>query len=268
MRQRNKERISQYNNSITQLNEENSTLKGQLSHLQDDLDKERKNAEKMKDVKLERDELKQQNADLMIRLDKEKKEQYEAGRKSVLGLIEHTYYPDFDALLLSSSLQTIQRDLPFVEDAAIKEKMQDLQSYFEAQKVLSEKYDDQKMIFAQTKIQGLTQSNAVKALGASLRSYKSCYDALKETIEKINTIDNEVFANTDKIQKEKQKDIWAELSDYFLEYRFDFAEYPYLTGIVMEIINRKQRDANADISDLMEKPVKPNSNVRIKPVKP
>ena len=64
------------------------------------------------------------------------------------------------------------------------------------------------------------------------------------------------------------KEILAELSDYFYNYSFDFAEYPYLSGIVMEIINRKQKDANADISDLMEEPVKPNSNARIKPVKP
>jgi len=64
------------------------------------------------------------------------------------------------------------------------------------------------------------------------------------------------------------KEIMAELSDYFYNYSFDFAEYPYLTGIVMEIINRKQRDANADISDLMRETVKPNSNVHIKPMKP
>lgn len=268
VRQRNNERLSQYNNSITQLNEENSTLKGQLSKLQDDLEKERKKAEKIKDVKAERDSLMTQNTALQIRLDKEKKEQFDAGRKSVLGRIEQAYSSDFDVLVQSTSLKTVQRDLPFVEDATIKKKMQDLQSYFDAKQVLSEKYDEQKVLAAQSKIKSLSQTNAVKALGESLENYKFSFDALRETINKIKERDQKFIANDDYSEKLKMKEILAELSDYFYNYSFDFAEYPYLSGIVMEIINRKQKDANADISDLMEEPVKPNSNARIKPVKP
>ena len=268
VRQRNNERLSQYNNSITQLNEENSTLKGQLSKLQDDLEKERKKAEKIKDVKAERDSLMTQNTALQIRPDKEKKEQFDAGRKSVLGRIEQAYSSDFDVLVQSTSLKTVQRDLPFVEDATIKKKMQDLQSYFDAKQVLSEKYDEQKVLAAQSKIKSLSQTNAVKALGESLENYKFSFDALRETINKIKERDQKFIANDDYSEKLKMKEILGELSDYFYNYSFDFAEYPYLSGIVMEIINRKQKNTNADISDLMEESVKPNPNIRIKPVKP
>lgn len=268
MRKTSNERIGYYEDSLTHLNDEYRTLKGKVLQLQDDLDKEKKNAEKLKDIKTERDELNQQNADLLIRLDKEKKEQYEVGRRSVIGRVEQAYNSDFDVLVQSTSIKVVQRDLPFVEDASVKKKMQDLQSYFEAQQVLCEKYDEQKVVAAQSKIQSLPQTNAVKILGESLENYKFSFDALRETINKIKERDQRFIANDDYSEKLKMKEILAELSDYFYNYSFDFAEYPYLSGIVMEIINRKQKDANADISDLMEESVKPNSNARIKPVKP
>lgn len=268
VRKTSNERIAVFVDSLTRLNNEYRTLNGRVLQLQDDLEKERKKAEKIKDVKAERDSLMTQNTALQIRLDKEKKEQFDAGRKSVLGRIEQTYSSDFDVLVQSTSLKTVQRDLPFVEDATIKKKMQDLQSYFEAKQVLSEKYDELKVVAAQSKIKSLSQTNAVKALGESLENYKFSFDALRETINKIKERDQKFIANDDYSEKLKMKEILAELSDYFYNYSFDFAEYPYLSGIVMEIINRKQKDANADISDLMEEPVKPNSNARIKPVKP
>lgn len=268
VRKSSNERIAVFVDSLTRLNNEFRTLNGRVLQLQDDLEKERKKAEKIKDVKAERDSLMTQNTALQIRLDKEKKEQFDAGRKSVLGRIEQAYSLDFDVLVQSTSLKTIQRDLPFVEDATIKKKMQDLQSYFEAQQVLSEKYDEQKVVAAQSKIKSLSQTNTVKALGESLENYKFSFDALRETINKIKERDQKFIANDDYSEKLKMKEILAELSDYFYNYSFDFAEYPYLSGIVMEIINRKQKDANADISDLMIESIKPNSNARIKPVKP
>lgn len=268
MRKTSNERTAVFVDSLTRLNNEYRTLNGRVLQLQDDLEKERKKAEKIKDVKAERDSLMTQNTALQIRLDKEKKEQFDAGRKSVLGRIEQAYSSGFDVLVQSTSLKTVQRDFPFVEDATIKKKMQDLQSYFEAQQVLCEKYDEQKVVAAQSKINSLPKTNAVKALGESLVNYKFSFDALRETINKIKERDQKFIANDDYSENLKMKEILAELSDYFYNYSFDFAEYPYLTGIVMEIINRKQRDVNADISDLMIESVKPNSNARIKPVKP
>lgn len=268
IKHKNNTQIALFVDSLSRLNTEYKTLKVNFIQVQEDLEKEKKKAEKVKDIKAERDSLMTQNAALQIRLDNEKKEQFDAGRKSVLGLIEQAYSSDFDVLVQSTSLKTVQRDLPFVEDATIKKKMQDLQSYFEAQQVLCEKYDEQKVVAAQSKINSLPKTNAVKALGESLVNYKFSFDALRETINKIKERDQKIIANDDYSEYRKMKEILEELSDYFYNYSFDFAEYPYLSGIVMEIINHKQKDANADISNLMKESVRPNSNARIKPVKP
>lgn len=251
-------------NKNKELEEKNTSLKNSFSQLQKELDRERDNAEKMKDIKTERDDLKQQNTALLLRLDKERKEQFDAGKQSVLGCIEQAYNSDFDVLVQSTSLKAVLRDIPFVEDVFIKKKMQDLQSYFEAQLVLCEKYDEQKVMAAQSKLKSLPQTNTVKALGESLGNYKFSFDALRETINKIKEKDKKFIANDDYSEKLKMKEILAELSDYFYNYSFDFAEYPYLSGIVMEIIYRKQRDANANISDLIDNFSQPNPNVHIK----
>ena len=36
-------------------------------------------------------------------------------------------------------------------------------------------------------------------------------------------------------------------------YHFNFTDYPYLSELVLETMKRKQKDANSDISDLVEK---------------
>jgi hypothetical protein len=45
--------------------------------------------------------------------------------------------------------------------------------------------------------------------------------------------------------------VLSEISVYIFNYDFNFTYYPYLSNIVLEIIKRKQPDADADISDLL-----------------
>lgn len=241
-----KDILANCNNEKNRLESENKDLQRKNTQLQKEVDNN-------KNIRTERDNLKQENETLLKRLEIEKQEQFEAGKKSVINRIEQTYGDEFDMLIRSTSLQTIQRDLPFVEDTVIEKKMQDLQLYFEVQQVLCEKYDEQKVQAALSQIKSLPQTKTVKALGESLDKYPFSFNALGETINKIIENDKNFIANDDFIKKEKMKVVMAELSDYFYNYDFDFAEYPYLSSIVMEIMNRKQKDVNADLSDMLKK---------------
>ncbi len=87
----------------------------------------------------------------------------------------------------------------------------------------------------------------------NLEMYKLRNEGLNIAITKIIELDKKFVANDDYTQNTKLLDILAELSWYFRNYRFNFIDYPYLSNIVLDIMKLKQKNANADISDLLSK---------------
>jgi hypothetical protein len=269
------------NDSITKLISENKIeikrLTDRVGKLEKDLAKEKdKVADLNKStVKIQNDTLQNQNnrlnaqiADLkQIIADKDKQiaeirkngdikanEKYQAGRNDALSSLINSYKnKSFDDLIKSSTKESVHRDFLLINHTEVGQTLIDLQTYFSAKELLSKKFDDSQIKNAQPQLDSLKQqSELLKNLKETIRDYKLCNDALKTTIEKIQKIDK-VPANDDKTQEIKLKDILFELAWYFRNYRFNFTDYPYHSYIVLEIMNRKQKDANADISDLLEK---------------
>jgi hypothetical protein len=183
-------------------------------------------------------------------------EQFVAGQQEVYNQIAQSYQlKPFDDLVKSSTKLSVDRDITLIgNNAAAKQKLQDLQKYFAAQQVLEEKYGEENVKNAQARLNTITQSDAaVKILNGKLEKYKSCTDALKTTIDKILLLDKQTKANNEEIQKRKLQDILLEFSWYFRNYRFNFNDYPYLSDIILEIMKLKQKDANSDISHLTSK---------------
>ena len=56
-----------------------------------------------------------------------------------------------------------------------------------------------------------------------------------------------------RFEKKKLDKILAEFSFFIFNYEFNFLDYPYLSDIILEIIKRKQPNADADISNLLNK---------------
>lgn len=178
----------------------------------------------------------------------------EIGKQEVINQILQSYNRPFDELIASSTLQMVERDLLIVGDKLPQgNKLPALQSYFIAEQVLHEKFNQHKVDNAVSLIAGIEQTDLVKKLNKNLNDYKLCNDALKKTIEKIVKIDEDFVANDDETQKDKLKEILTELSWYFRNYRFNFSDYPYLSEVVLEIMKLKQKDANTDIRYLLEK---------------
>jgi|GEM_PF-1005303 len=199
-----------------------------------------------------------ENRVIAIKQEGEKKEQqkYIAGQQSVFHQIAIKYQSmSFNDLVNISSKASVERDLPLVGDNdAAKQKLQNLQKYFVAQSMLEHKYDAQNMQNALNHLNSITEkSELLDKLKTRIEDYKLCSDALKITIGKILKLDNNFNANDDYAQKTKLQDILVELAWYFRNYQFNFTDYPYLADIVLEIMTKKQRDANADMSVLFSK---------------
>jgi chromosome segregation ATPase len=239
-------KLNNANNEVSTLNKntvkiERDKLLQQISNLQTDTATLRRQlSEKNTQIEKEAAECQQKE-----------QEQYKKGQRSVSQQIERTYQGNFDTLIKLSTKQSIERDVRLVSNKEIKTKMQDLQKYFAAKQVLSEKYDEQKIKVLQAQLSSIEQTELVKNLTDNLEKYKMRSDALKSTIGKIQDIDRKITANSDYSKQEKLKLIMPELSSYCYNYSFNY--YPYLVDIVLEIVKRKQKDANASITDLLGK---------------
>lgn len=161
----------------------------------------------------------------------------------------------FDDLIKSSTKESVARDMQLVgNNPELKPVLNDLQIYFNAQELLSKKFDAVQVKNAQTQLSPIKyQSKLLNVLKDNVEFYQDFNTALKETISKLVDLDKQTSASGDsEIQKMKFKDIVNDLADYMYNY-YDYAKYPYLSDIVLEIIKRKRSNADADITDLLIK---------------
>jgi hypothetical protein len=259
-----------HNNELSVLNSRISKLNKDLTAANDkvaDLDKNR--------VKTERDNLQQQVNELKAGstnlnqqlLEKDRQiavtktecnnkaqEQYKAGQQSAFSQIERSYQKSFDNLIKSSSKQSVEYDLPLVDNEAIKKKMQDLQKYFTAKQIFENKYNAQDLQYAKKELQSINQqSELLEELRKNIDSYEDVNMELKNMISKIIEIDKTMAASTIKIETAKLEKVSALISRYIYDYSFNFIDYPYLSSIILKIIDRKQNDVDAEISDLLNR---------------
>jgi peptidoglycan hydrolase CwlO-like protein len=178
------------------------------------------------------------------------------GKAEALASIVNSYKNrPFDDLIKSSTKGSVDRDMQLVgNNPEVKPVLNDLQIYFNAQELLSEKFDAVKIKNAQTQLNQINrQSKLLDALKEDVDFYQNFKTALKETISKLVNLDKRKSADGDPdIQKLKFNDIVTILTDYIYNY-YDYTKYPYLSDIVLEIIKRKQPNADADITDLLIK---------------
>lgn len=181
----------------------------------------------------------------------------ENGKREALANILNTYKgKKFDDLIKMSSKESVQRDRQLVGNTEVKQTLDDLEKYFNAQELFSKRFEINSVKNAQNQINQINQqSELVTNLKDKLENFKIFNDGLKEMIEKINNLDKKesVKGMGEQIEKQKYNKILSELTSYIFSYDFNFTDYPYLSGIYIEIIKRKQPNADADISDLLYK---------------
>jgi len=177
----------------------------------------------------------------------------EKGKVEIQNNIVQKYNKPLDELIVTTTLKSLERDISIIGDKTIvQQKILSLQTYFNSEKSLNEKYNQEKVDNAINQLKSLEQTENVLKNIDKLSKYKLCNDGLKTTIDKIVENDK-IVATTEDTQKDKLKDILVDIAWYIRNYRFNFNDYPYLSEIVLEIIKSKQKDANTDISLLKEK---------------
>jgi len=250
----NKNQIEKLKVDTAKLCQEVKTLKSQIVFLNETKVKFEKDS--LQIVEYEKNILQKE-----IRIDEEKKlgEQklirgIEIGKQDILNQIIQMYNRQFDELILSSTLKSIERDLAiFVNNPEITEKLSHLQNYFISEKVLFEKYNEPRVRASQSQLSMLVQTELVRNLVYKLSRYELHNNGLIYTIKQIINIDSTFTANDDYSQKMKLQTILSELAYYFRNYSFNFTDYPYLAERVLEIIKIKQKDPNEPISPLLDK---------------
>lgn len=182
---------------------------------------------------------------------------YAEGLASVYNEISRVYKTKtFDELIHSSTRQSVERDLLLIgDDVLAKQKLENLKKYFDAYSILEDRFDIQRQQNAQTQLNSIKEnSTLVTKLNKSIEEYELSNTALKKAIYKIMEIDRNFVADKyEDIQKTKRKDILDELSSYSYNYRFNFREYPYLSKIILDIMDIKQENPDTNIDYFLSK---------------
>ena len=182
----------------------------------------------------------------------------ENGKNEVLNKLVNIYKNNsFDELINSSSIESVQRDKQLIgNNTDIIQIITDLETYFNAENLLSKKYDAEQVNNANSQVTLIKQqSKLVAALKNNLTNFKTFNEGLNAVIQNIIAIDiDESVKNMSPVVvKSKLDKILSELSKFIFDYNFNFVDYPYFSDIVLEIIKRKQPNPDADISDLLKK---------------
>lgn len=175
-------------------------------------------------------------------------------------LYQNNISPDslFEKLVNIYSLETVNRDLTLAPNIKM---LQNLKKYYEALEVLNQKYDTVKVLGAIDKLKSVQQSSnclfpSVSKLNAFLSSYYNMNNSLKLVFNRIiREIDSKTAVNGlgKKPQDIKLELILFHLSSYFFNSERDFLEYPYIRGIVFELMKMKRGNPDTSIEDLINR---------------
>lgn len=182
----------------------------------------------------------------------------ENGKNEILDKLLNTYKnKSLDELIKSSSLTALLRDKQLIgNNTDVKQLIFELETYFNAEKLLSNKFNASQVNNALSQLPLIKQqSKLVTTLKDNLDNFKAFNDGLNTAIKNIIEIDKiELVKGVSKeVINSKLNKVLSELSKYIFDYNFNFVDYPYLSDVVLEIIKRKQPNPDADISDLLMK---------------
>lgn len=180
----------------------------------------------------------------------------EKGRNEAIQDITNNYRnKSFDTLIQFSTKFSVQRDIHLVgKNDSVKAILLDLLIYFDKKELFTKKYNVSLIENAQKTLTQLKRtSSLLEQLKVDTKSYKKYTESLLQTISKLDDLDKRKSALDDpEIEKKKFKDIIAILADYLYNYT-DYGKYPYLSDIVLDVIQRKAEDSDKDLSDLLKK---------------
>jgi hypothetical protein len=264
-------------NDIKSLKEENKDLKAKLATAKikwkeyfesDEISKKdilkNENNELVKKVELltrEKNEINKQITEQKKIIEDEQnkrnlygKEERERGKEEIYKRIAEKYEKPFDTLVNLLTFNIVKLDTSILAGHDYNKQICiDVLNYFEAERVLSEKFDEQGVKKALEMLSNIKQDSiAIKELADKIYSYNKKNEALKVLIEDIKKIDSRLTANDEDTEDLKKAEIFRRIYLYFYKNKYNLTDYPYITKVILKIINMKERDANQSISKLLD----------------
>ena len=226
------------------LKKENSKLKVEISNLE--------NASLKKDSTYSKEKLTYENS---INVLSEELKTQKQGMQIIRNQLMDFYNKPFEELVGITSLNTIKRDLKILENEPIQKKIKSIQFYHESKLALSEKYNEIRVKEILDQLNSLEKNEANKKLIEHLVSYKYRYQFLQEALAEIIRVDLEEGEreNNKLIRPIKFEKVIRPLTAYFDAYKTNFFEYPYLNDIIIEIIQKKENNVDADLNYLLQR---------------
>jgi hypothetical protein len=180
------------------------------------------------------------------------------GRQEVFSLISEPYLKkSFDELISISSINTIDRDLKYIQEIpGVRDLRSDLGIYFRAKELLDKRLDTTAVDTLRARLKRIKrESRKLGELMEVVSNYKLVNNGLKEIIIRIDSIDNKenVIGQPKEVQQMKQNKVFIQISSYIFNYDFRFEEYPYLAKVILELMNRKKPNPDAEVEDLLDR---------------
>src|SRR5690554_2809386 len=217
-----------------------STKVQKYRNLKSDYEKDLQNKETeindLNAIILERDEA-------LSQVDRDKKESFINGKREVLESLKLLYQQSLDSLITMTTRESVSRDLDLLlrykretNDGAVLEVLETLLDYFDAQKLLWERFQKEKVQAAKIKLESFSvKSEKSQILVQTLSRYEAINSGLREALLKIKEYDEKNTANSYSIHQRKLKEfIIPEISDFIFNYDFQFKDYPFLTENIMK----------------------------------
>jgi hypothetical protein len=236
--------------------------KKQISDLKEDIEIKKQEHDSI--IKIKQTQIKNLRSDLQKKIN-EKKEEVEEAKKRVkdqfLDNISLTYLSNnnFDDLINSSNIQTLQRDRDLLgnkllTNKRLKQKFDDLKVYYTSKALLDMPFNETKVKTARQKLSTIkTKSKLIPELNENLEYYLDAYQGFTDCLDAIKSIDLKGMVNGKgrPIEMIKYNNIVAEISSYIKDYGLTYSNYPYISEILFKIIDKKYRNVDANIQTLL-----------------
>jgi len=175
-----------------------------------------------------------------------------------LKMIIDYYTQSFDLLVDQISIPVLERDLRYLSQFDSDENaitvIQDLILFANAKNLLYGKYEKQNVDSICTKLDNITsRGQSVGKLRDLLSKWAVRTEGLRITINDIQKENESLPGDSDILRQEKLNGTWSHIGQYLFAYGVDLEDYPGLRRIIFDLIKRKQQDANARVSDFLEK---------------
>jgi hypothetical protein len=261
----NKQLSSNHNATVRKYADSTENLKKELSSFEK-YKSDKKTIETTISVKsdsiiLLKKQITQKEDEIKTIIEKSKKDaviEKDNGRNEVLNQLVYTYKNNsFDDLINSSSIKTVQRDKQIIgNNTEVNQIITDLEIYFNAINLFENKFIAPQVNDAISQVNLIKQqSKLVSTLKDNLDNFKTFNEGLIATIHSIIALDKKEYVKgmSEQVVKSKLNKVISEISKFVFDYNFNFVDYPYFSKIVLEVIERKRPNPDADISDLLNK---------------